>query len=315
MSGLLSAYIIFIVLLNIVGTYLLIQFTRRIKVGDNEQSYKDGELIAGHDVDGIQEMNNPLPRWWLWKFYILIAFAVVYLALYPGLGSYKGYLNWTSVGQHEAEMAEAETLYGPLFKQWAATPLPELARDEDAVKAGQRIFLANCATCHGSDAGGNIGFPNLTDNDWLYGGEAAQIKTTILDGRQAAMPAWGKTLGEQAVIESAHYVRSLSGLKHDKDVAKAGEKVFQTACAVCHGADGKGIIAMGAPNLTDGIWLYGGTDRAIRESIRYGRNGHMPAWKTILGEDKVHVVSAYVYSLRDNASTATASGMPATTAR
>lgn len=297
MSGIVSAYIIFIVVLNIVGTLLLIQFTRRIKVGDEQHSYKDGELIAGHNVDGIQELNNPLPRWWLWKFYILIAFGVVYLVLFPGLGSYKGTLGWTSAGQHAEEVAAAEAEYGPLFKQWAATPVAELAKDENAVKAGQRIFLANCATCHGSDAGGNIGFPNLTDHDWLWGGEPDTIKTTIAGGRTGAMPPWGKILGEQGVIEVSHYVRSLSGQKHDEATARVGKKLFTANCVVCHGPEGKGTPAMGAPNLTDGIWLYGGTDRAIRETIRGGRGGVMPVWKPILGEDKVHVVAAYVYSL------------------
>ena len=301
MSGIVSAYIIFIVVLNIVGTFLLVQFTRRIKVGDENHTYKDGELISSHNVDGIQEMNNPLPRWWLWKFYILITFAVVYLVLYPGLGQFKGILGWSSHGQHAEEVAAAEAEFGPLFKKWAETPIAELAKDEDAVKAGQRIFLANCSTCHGSDAGGNIGFPNLTDNDWLYGGEPDTIKTTITGGRQAAMPAWGKVIGEQGIIEVQNYVLSLSGRKHDAEAAKAGQKIFQTNCIVCHGPEGKGNHAMGAPNLTDNIWLYGGRPKDIAETIRHGRNGHMPTWGPILGNDKIHVVATFVYSLSHGA--------------
>ncbi|MBI2379248.1 MAG: cytochrome-c oxidase, cbb3-type subunit III [Gammaproteobacteria bacterium] len=301
MSGILSAYIAFIVALNIIGAFLLIQFTRRIKVGDESHSYKDGELIAGHDVDGIQEMNNPLPRWWLWKFYILIAFGVGYLVMYPGFGSFKGVLNWSSAGQHAQEEEAARAEFGPLFQKWSATPVAELAKDEEAVKAGQRIFLANCATCHGSDAGGNIGFPNLTDNDWLWGGDADTVKTTIHGGRKGNMPAWGKVIGEQGVIEVKNYVLSLSGRKHDADAARAGKKIFATTCVACHGPEGKGMPAMGAPNLTDNTWLFGGTPRAIEETIRNGRAGVMPTWGPILGEEKVHVVAAYVFSLRNQA--------------
>jgi cytochrome c oxidase cbb3-type subunit 3 len=263
------------------------------------------EETTGHNYDGIEEYDNPLPRWWFMLFVATIIFALGYLVLYPGLGNWKGVLpgyedGWTGVNQWKKEMAKADEQYGPLFAKYAAMPLTEVAQDEQALKMGSRLFASNCSVCHGSDAKGSYGFPNLTDNDWLYGGEPDTIKTTILHGRTAAMPAWKDVIGEEGVRNTAAYVRSLADLKQPEGITvdlAAGQKVFQTNCAVCHGPDGKGLQALGAPNLTDRVWLYGSSFAQVQQSIRHGRNGQMPAQEAFLGNDKVHLLAAYVYSL------------------
>jgi len=254
--------------------------------------------LHGHVWDGdLQEYNNPLPRWWMWLFYLTIVFSLGYLVFYPGLGTFEGTGKWSSTGEYEAEMKEAEAKYGPLFNQFAGTELAQLAKDPKAKAIGERLFQNHCAQCHGADAGGAIGFPNLRDHDWLYGGDAAVIKTSILDGRNGVMPPLGEAVGgEPGIAQVTHYVRSLSGLQHNAALAKDGAAKF-AVCAACHGADGKGNPAMGAPNLTDGVWLYSSAESSIAESIRNGRNNRMPAQKEFLGEAKVHLLAAYVYGL------------------
>ncbi|PAU65571.1 cytochrome-c oxidase, cbb3-type subunit III [Pseudomonas sp. PIC25] len=270
------------------------------------------EETLGHAFDGIEEYDNPLPKWWFMLFVATLVFAVGYLVLYPGLGNWKGLMpgyqdanefaskekGWTGVHQWEKEMAKAEEQYGPLYAKYAAMPIEEVAKDEKALKMGGRLFASNCSVCHGSDAKGAYGFPNLTDNDWLYGGEAETIKTTIMQGRQAAMPAWKDVIGEEGIKNVAGYVRSLSGLKNPEglDVA-AGQEIFKANCVACHGPEGKGTHAMGAPNLTDKVWLYGSSFAQVQQTLRYGRNGRMPAQEEHLGNDKVHLLAAYVYSL------------------
>ena len=252
---------------------------------------------TGHSWDGIEELNNPLPMWWVAMFYITIAFGLTYLALYPGLGAYKGILGWTSAGEHAEDVAEATKKYEPLYKKYAAIPIAELAKNEAANRTGGRLFANNCAICHGSDGRGARGFPNLTDNDWLYGGEPEQIKTTIMNGRHGNMPAWQSVLGEKGVKQAASYVMSLSGRDAPADEVAAGKKIFASTCAGCHQPDAKGMHALGAPNLTDKTWLYGATRGKIEETISGGRSGVMPSHKKLLGEDKVHILAAYVYSL------------------
>lgn len=291
MSNFWSLYIIAIVVINIGGCAVLLTMTRKM-----EPPHVDPDGTTGHEYDGIREYNNPLPGWWMVMFWVTIAFAIGYLALYPGFGKYEGALGWTSTKEHDADKAAMVKEYGPLYASFAAKPIEELVKDERAMKIGARLFANNCALCHGSDAHGSKGFPNLADNDWLYGGEPAQIKETIMNGRQAAMPAWKDSLGEQGVKEVVNYVLSLSGRKVDDQLAAAGQGKF-AMCAACHGADGKGNVAMGAPNLTDTIWLYGGSESTVTQTVMHGRNGVMPAWKDVLGEEKVHLLSAYVYSL------------------
>jgi cytochrome c oxidase cbb3-type subunit 3 len=287
-----SAWIIVITLGSIFGSYWLLASVR------SNKKHPDGEVpTTGHIYDGIEELDNPLPRWWYWKFVITVVFALVYLALYPGLGNFKGLLGWTQINQYEREVAKAEQEFGPLFAKYQSTDLETLSQDDKAMRLGQRLFSNNCAICHGSAATGSYGFPNLTDNDWLYGGETDHIKTTVMNGRTAGMPAWGASLGEQGINDTAQYVLSLSGRESNPEAVAKGKEIFAANCVACHGQDAKGSYLFGAPNLTDDIWLYGGTEQQVMQTLRNGRAGKMPAWKDILGEDKVHIVSAYVYSL------------------
>ncbi len=252
----------------------------------------------GHVWDGdLQELNNPLPGWWLMLFYLTLVFGAVYLVLYPGLGTYRGLLHETMAGHYDAEGKNADTQYGPLFAKYQAIDIPTLARDENAVKTGRRLFLTYCMACHGSDAGGGPGFPNLRDQDWLYGGKAEDIETPINDGRNGVMPPWLDALGKDGVATVAAYVRSLSGHETDSVTATKGKAIFDANCVACHGADAKGTPALGAPNLTDRTWLYGGTLNTVMLTIEKGRQGHMPAHREFLGAAKTHLLAAYVYSL------------------
>jgi cytochrome c oxidase cbb3-type subunit 3 len=257
----------------------------------------------GHVWDGdLQEFNNPLPMWWLNMFYITLIFAPIYLLLYPGLGSFAGILDWTTAERYQLEMDAAETRYAPIYAKYAKSPIPELVRNPDAVKLGHRLFMTYCTACHGSDAGGVKGFPNLRDNDWLYGGKPDTIQTTIMKGRQGMMPtAEQNGINSEADIKNVtQYVLSLSGNQHNKPAAVEGEKIFNRICFACHGMDGKGTQAMGAPNLTDDIWLYGGSESILQETITKGRQGRMPAHGEFLGEAKIHLLATYVYSLSQN---------------
>jgi cytochrome c oxidase cbb3-type subunit 3 len=252
---------------------------------------------TGHVYDGIEEYDNPLPAWWFLMFMITIVFGIGYLIVYPGMGNYAGLLGWTQVEQHDREVARAEDKYREMRDRYLALPVEEIAADPAVRKMGQRLFSVNCATCHGSDAKGAYGFPNLTDDDWIWGGSPEAIKTALVNGRQAAMPAWAAILGDKGIEEATAYVMSLSGREVDESLLPAGEKHFQTYCAACHQADGTGNPALGAPNLTNGIWLYGGTAEQIAHTLRAGRNGKMPAFDETLSEDKIHILTAYVYGL------------------
>ena len=270
-----------------------------LKVNSKTKAPTGGEKVksTGHSWDGIEELNNPLPFWWVAMFYITIVFGLIYLALYPGLGTVKGLLGWSSASEHQQEEVLAQEKYQPLYDKYASIPIEELAENEEANRTGARLFSNNCAICHGSDARGARGFPNLSDPDWLYGGTAAQIKTSIMNGRNGSMPSWKASLGESGVKNVASYVLSLSGREVPAEEVAAGQQVFSTMCAGCHQADGKGLQALGAPNLTDQVWLYGSSRSKIEQSIAEGRAGIMPAHNKLLGEEKVHILAAYVYSL------------------
>ena len=312
-----TIWISIITLGSIAGSYMLLRWCLSNKTG-----VKEGESM-GHEFDGIVELNNQLPRWWTILFYITIVWALVYLALYPGLGAYKGLLGWQSSNQtilsleeseqalqasiesgalvqYDREIKFANEKYDPIFAEYAKVDIETLASNAEhaaVLKVGQRLFLQNCAQCHGSDARGqNGGFPNLTDDDWLYGGTANKIVETLQRGRNAMMPAWLDAFGEEGIKEVVEYTLSLSGRQVNQALADKGKTRFM-ACAACHGMDGKGNQMIGAPNLTDNIWLYGGSKRAVTETLTYGRNGVMPAFNKTLGDDKIHVVSAYIYSL------------------
>lgn len=257
-----------------------------------------GAQTTGHVWDeDLAEYNNPLPGWWRWLFYLTIAFSVVYLVLYPGLGSWKGTLGWSQVGQLEQENAQAERQYGPLYQKFAATELEALAKSPEALAVGQKLFLNGCAQCHASDGGGSRGFPNLTDRDWLYGGEAKTIKASIAEGRNGIMPPFAEALGAEGVRNAAQYVRSLSGLTTDPLRVAFGRELYMKNCIACHGSDGKGNQALGAPNLTDRTWLHGSDEPQVMETIAKGRNSVMPAHKNLLTEAKIHLLAAYVLSL------------------
>lgn len=294
MSAFWSIWISVITLAVIFGCTWLLFATRK------SEKFKDTtDETVGHEFDGIKEYDNPLPRWWFQMFVGTVIFALGYLALYPGLGNFKGLLGWTSHNQWEAEMAYADEVYKPVFAKYAALSVEELQHNENAtgLRMGQRMFANNCSVCHGTGGQGAYGFPNLTDNDWLYGGEPETMMTTIINGRQGGMPGWSAVLGEDGIQDVTHYVLSLSGEEHDGLSADRGETQFQTLCAACHGADGLGNKALGAPNLTDNIWLYGGSFAQIAHTLRVGRAGVMPAHKDLLSEDKIHLIVAYVYSL------------------
>ncbi len=322
MSSFWSIWITVLSLGTLVGMYLLLRWCLK-----NFAGVEEGESM-GHQFDGIEELNNPLPKWWSTFFFLTILWGFGYLLVYPGLGNWTGLFGWTSsnqgvlnleeskekaanakanglIVQYDMEVKAADEKFGPIFDAFAKRSIEELAADEEALKVGQRLFLQNCSQCHGSDARGTTGFPNLADKDWLYGGSPQTIKETIMYGRQAqGMIAWETMLGgEQGVKDVAAFVLSLSGREVDATAAKAGQEKF-AMCAACHGSEGQGSAAMGlalgAPNLSDNTWLYGGSQRVVEQSIRHGRAGVMPAWKDILGEQKVHVISAYVYSLSQN---------------
>lgn len=293
-----SLYIAIITLASLVacGVLLKLMSTRKLAPGE-----KPG--TTGHVWDeDLQEWHNPMPSWWMWLFYITIVFALVYLILYPGLGSYKGSLGWTSTNQYQEEQKQAAATYGPVIDKYLKQDVQTVAANSEAREIGQRLFLNYCAQCHGSDAGGSKGYPNLRDNDWLYGGTPEAIKTTLLNGRNGAMPPMGAAVGgSEEVRDVAHYVLSLSGRTHDSLRAQRGKPRFTANCAACHGADGKGNQQIGAPNLTDDIWLHGGTEAVISETIVKGRMNQMPAHKDFLDEGKIHLLTAYVLGLSGQA--------------
>lgn len=299
MSTFWSLWIIILTSTNLV-LLLWILFANRRKAVVGEESTE--AKTTGHEYDGIEEYDNPLPRWWFYMFVLTFIFTFGYLIIYPGFGAYEGLKDkdgnaWTSVGELRGHQAEAEKVYAETYGVYSKMSIDEVAKNPDALKMGFRLFSNNCAVCHGADGGGNPGFPNLTDKDWLYGGSVEKIHETIVQGRQGLMPAWGTIIGEEGVVSVSEYVLQISGNKFDAEKAEAGAKVYTTNCVVCHGADGKGNQLLGAPNLTDKIWLYGGEPATIRHTVRDGRTGVMPAQQELLKEDRIHLLAAYVYSL------------------
>jgi cytochrome c oxidase cbb3-type subunit 3 len=246
-------------------------------------------------------MNNPLPKWWVYLFIITCIFALVYGALYPTFGKFQGALGWSSQGQHAAEVQKMEATIAPLYAKFTSVDPAQLSKDPQAMAIGERLFMNNCAQCHGSDARGSRSFPNLADGDWLYGGDATAIKHSIVEGRNGVMPALGEAVGSADDVRNlAHYVMSLSGTPHDSVRATLGKSKYGT-CAACHGMDGKGNTAMGAPNLTDGVWLHGWGEDAIVKAITVGFNNHMPSQATKLNAAQIHVLTGYVMSLSSKA--------------
>ena len=290
-----SLYVAGIALVGIVACLLLLYFSGKAK------AMTASDNTTGHVWDGdLREMNNPLPRWWVGLFLITIAFALGYLALYPGLGTNAGKLGWSSAGQYEAEVAKANKELEPLYAKFAGMPPEEVAKDPQAMAIGDRLFMNNCAQCHGSDARGSKGFPNLTDTDWLHGGTHDKIKETLVKGRMGNMPPMAAAVGSPEDVRNlAHYVLSLSNSPHDALRASLGKPKF-VACAACHGPDGKGNQTIGAPNLTDDIWLHGWGENAIIAMVNNGKVNQMPAQAGKLTDAQLHVLASYVWGLSNN---------------
>lgn len=287
-------YISLITVISVVGCAVFLKLLSTRRAGPDEKVGTTGHVW---DED-LQEWNNPLPAWWAWLFYLTVFFSLGYLFLYPGLGTYAGYLGWTSTGQYKSEQDSAQATYGPIFEKFAKQDVKTVAADPDARQMGQRLFLTYCAQCHGSDAGGSRGFPSLKDRDWLYGGEPDMIKHSITEGRNGVMPPMGAAVGgDEGVKDVAHYVLKLAGRTHDELRATRGKPKFDSICGACHGPEGKGNPAMGAPNLTDDVWLYGSSEATLIEGITKGRNNVMPSHKGFLDAGKIHLLTAYVYGL------------------
>ena len=293
MSSFLSVAIIVFTLVNIAACWWL------TSANSKRRSDEPGaDETMGHVWDGdLAEYNQPLPLWWLMLFYLTIVFGVGYLLLFPGLGNFKGLLGWSQTGQYEQEVRQVRNRYSEIYDRLAALSFEDLAADEQAMSIGHRLYVNNCSVCHGSDARGAKGFPNLADDDWLYGGDPDNIKISVLNGRAGLMPPLAAAMSETALEQVVQYVRSLSGLDHDAQQAHGGASQYAMTCAACHGADGKGNTLLGAPNLTDDVWLYGSGVAEIRDGIVNGRQNRMPAQIDLLGEERARIVAAYVYQL------------------
>lgn len=287
-----SFYVAGISLVGIFACLLLLWFSGKAK------AMTDNDNTTGHVWDGdLREMNNPLPRWWVWLFIITVVFALGYLALYPGLGTYAGKFGWTQIGQYDAEVAKGNKAVEPLYARFNSMKPEDVAKDAQAMAIGERLFMNNCSQCHGSDARGSKGFPNLTDHDWLHGGAPEKIVETLKNGRIGNMPPMAAAVGTSDEVRNvANYVLSLSGSPHDSVKAALGKSKFG-ACAACHGVDGKGNQALGAPNLTDDIWLHGWGENAIVAMINNGKVNQMPAQEDRLTESQIHVLASYVWGL------------------
>lgn len=291
-----SLYVAGLTILGILGCGVLLWVTARKKV----ESASDN--TTGHVWDeDLREMNNPMPRWWMWLFVITIVFSLAYLAIYPGLGNYSGQLKWSQTGAYDSEVAKANAELEPLYARFASMKPEDIAVDPQAVAIGERLFMNNCAQCHGSDAHGSKGFPNLTDKDWLHGGAPEKIHETLVNGRMGNMPPMAAAVGTPEEVRNlANYVLSLSGSPHDSLRASLGKPKF-AACAACHGMDAKGNTALGAPNLTDDIWLHGWGEAAIVNIINNGKVNVMPAQANKLTEAQINVLSSYVWGMSNKA--------------
>ena len=293
-SGFWNLYVVVIVLASILACAVLLYM-------QGKATFTPGKTMGHVWDETLEEYNNPMPKWWSWLFVVTVIFALVYLALYPGLGKFQGVLGWSSVGQYNAERERMDATVQPMYSKYLGMDVKALAADKQAMETGKRLYLTYCMQCHGADGRGAKGFPNLTDSDWLYGGEPDQIKQTIAEGRMGVMPPHAQ-LGADTIKDLANYVRSLSGLPNDSVRAAKGKEAFTSAgCVGCHGMDAKGTPAVGAPNLTDKVWLYGSSLATVTETITKGRTNQIPAWKDFLGEGKVHLLAAYVISLSQGA--------------
>ena len=286
-----SIYVAGISLIGIFACLLLLWMTARKKVASASDN------TTGHVWDeDLTEMNNPMPRWWMWMFVLTVIFALGYLVAYPGMGSYKGMLGWSQYGAYDEEVTKANAELEPLYARFSSMKPEDVAKDAQAMAIGERLFMNNCAQCHGSDARGSKGFPNLTDGDWIHGGDPATIHQTLVKGRIGNMPPMAAAVGTPEDVRNlSHYVLSLSGSPHDSLRASLGKASF-ASCAACHGQDGKGNHALGAPNLTDDIWLHGWGEEAITAMVNNGKVNQMPAQEGKLTPAQIDVLTAYVWN-------------------
>jgi cytochrome c oxidase cbb3-type subunit 3 len=292
-SGFWGYYIAGIVLLGIVWCLWLI-FSQRKWLGARTVTVQD----TGHVWDGdLRELNNPVPRWWTVMYVVMCIFGLGYLVLYPGLGTFTGSLGYTSAQEVRQDQAQQDALVKPLYDKFAKLDIPAIAVDMEARVIGQRLFLNNCAQCHGSDAKGSTSFPNLVEGDSLYGRTPEALQASITNGRNGVMPALQAVVDARTAGDIAHYVRSLSGLAYDQIRVIRGKREYLNNCVACHGADGKGNKILGAPNLTDDVWLYGSSEATIVHSILNGRNNRMPAQEHVLTADQIRLLTAWVWGL------------------
>ena len=296
MSGFWNAFVIVLVVIQVGGALWMLQSFRRVPQEEGE-----GET-TGHTWDGdLEEYNNALPRWWLYLFWLTAIWLIIYLIIFPGFGNFAGTSGWTQAGQYEQEVAAADERYGDVYAAFADVPLGDLANNADAVRLGRNLYLNNCATCHGSDARGARGFPNLTDSDWLWGSSPEAIQASITNGRIGVMPALGAALGDQGLGEVVAYILSLNGRGDaDRATIDAGQQKYLQFCSACHGPQAQGMQALGAPNLGNGVWLHGGEPADLRDVILNGRQNQMPAQNELLSADRIRTLVAYVLSLGDN---------------
>lgn len=292
MSNFWNIYIIVLVIFSILLYSLLIYFTKSINLNQDHEH---------HSYDGIKELNEPLPKWWLWLFGLSIAFSCIYLIMYPGLGKIKGILNWTSQKECDESIKIEDKKYENIYINYEKEKIDVLYKNPKAIKIGRSLFINNCSVCHGIDAKGGHGFPNLTNNNWLYGGTPEEIKASITNGRNGRMPPMGKILSQTDINDTATYVLSLSTNINDKPVVNInnGKEKFEKICSACHGLTAKGNKFLGAPDLTNPQWIYGGLLENIKTTITNGRSGTMPAHKDVLSKSQIHLLTAYIYSLNN----------------
>jgi cytochrome c oxidase cbb3-type subunit 3 len=287
-----SIFIIVLVFGNLIGVMWLLLATSSKKQANGSEVES-----TGHIWDGITELNHPLPKWWFNMFILTTVFAVVYMFLFPALGNYEGALGWTQLKQLDEQMEENKLNREAFFKQFEGLDQAALQANKSAMNTASRLFANNCAQCHGSDGKGSRGFPNLSDDDWLYGDSMDSVVHSILYGRQGMMPAFAEILPQDQLSATAQYVLSLSNQASDQTKVADGKAVFEMQCAACHGVDAKGNQMLGAPNLTDTIWLYGGMLKDIETTLKIGRSGKMPAHQHLFNEQEAKVLAAYVLSL------------------
>jgi cytochrome c oxidase cbb3-type subunit III len=292
-----SLFVAGLTVVSLIACLILLMIASRRKVMADDNT-------TGHVWDeDLRELNNPLPRWWMWLFVITVVFSAIYLTFYPGLGAFEGTLKWSSSGQHQAETDRHLASMAPVYAKFKNMSAQDLAKDTMAMGIGERLFLNSCSNCHGSDGRGSKGFPNLADREWLGGEGAEYVAKVIKEGRTGVMPPMAAAVGTADDVKNlAHYVLSLSGSAHDSISASLGQAKF-AACAACHGAGGKGNQVLGAPNLTDRVWIHGAGEAAIVSAINQGINNQMPAQGRMLTDDQISVLSAYVLSLSDATTT------------